>query len=246
MKIAVIGGGIAGLGLALALKQRGIACRVYETAPEIKPLGVGITLLPHAMRELSALGLESRLRAVAIENQESVFFNRFGQFIYREPRGKFAGYPYPELGIHRGKLHRVLYEAALEEVGTANVLTDHQCTGLEQDRRGVTVFFRQTSSGKDLEPVRADIAIGCDGVNSTVRRKFYPDEKLVFTGINTWRGVTRRAPILSGRSYISPHDVKTIAHDVLRHRILVSYEAEAQGKTTDHVIAQILENVPVP
>ena len=209
MKIAVIGGGIAGLGFALALKQRGIACRAYETAPEIKPLGVGITLLPHAMRELSALGLESRLRAVAIENQESVFFNRFGQFIYREPRGKFAGYPYPELGIHRGKLHQVLYEAALEEVGTENVFTDHQCTGLEQDERGVTVFFKQTSSGKDLEPVRADIAVGCDGVNSTVRRKFYPEEQLVFTGINTWRGITRRRPILSGRSYMRVGSIET-------------------------------------
>ncbi len=58
--------------------------------------------------------------------------------------------------------------------------------------------------------------------------------------------VAKAQALLSGRSYISPHDVKTIAHDVLRHRILVSYEAEAQGKTTDHVIAQILENVPVP
>ena len=58
--------------------------------------------------------------------------------------------------------------------------------------------------------------------------------------------VAKAQALLAGRSYISPHDVKTIAHDVLRHRILVSYEAEAQGKTTDHVIAQILENVPVP
>ena len=58
--------------------------------------------------------------------------------------------------------------------------------------------------------------------------------------------VAKAQALLSGRSYISPHDVKTIAHDVLRHRILVSYEAEAQGKTTDHVISQILENVPVP
>jgi MoxR-like ATPase len=58
--------------------------------------------------------------------------------------------------------------------------------------------------------------------------------------------VAKAQALLSGRSYISPHDVKTIAHDVLRHRILVSYEAEAQGKSTDHVIAQILENVPVP
>jgi MoxR-like ATPase len=58
--------------------------------------------------------------------------------------------------------------------------------------------------------------------------------------------VAKAQALLSGRTYISPHDVKTVAHDVLRHRILVSYEAEAQGKTTDHVIAQILENVPVP
>jgi MoxR-like ATPase len=58
--------------------------------------------------------------------------------------------------------------------------------------------------------------------------------------------VAKAQALLSGRNYISPHDVKTIAHDVLRHRILASYEAEAQGKTTDNVIAQILENVPVP
>jgi MoxR-like ATPase len=58
--------------------------------------------------------------------------------------------------------------------------------------------------------------------------------------------VAKAQALLSGRNYISPHDVKTIAHDVLRHRILVSYEAEAQGKTTDTVIAQILENIPVP
>jgi len=58
--------------------------------------------------------------------------------------------------------------------------------------------------------------------------------------------VAKAQALLSGRSYISPHDVKTIAHDVLRHRILASYEAEAQGKTTDHVISQILENVLVP
>jgi MoxR-like ATPase len=58
--------------------------------------------------------------------------------------------------------------------------------------------------------------------------------------------VAKAQALLSGRSYISPHDVKTIAHDVLRHRILVSYEAEAQGKTTDNVISQILENVLVP
>jgi MoxR-like ATPase len=58
--------------------------------------------------------------------------------------------------------------------------------------------------------------------------------------------VAKAAAVLGGRSYVSPHDVKSIAVDVLRHRILPSYEAEAQGKSSDHLIAQILENVPVP
>jgi MoxR-like ATPase len=58
--------------------------------------------------------------------------------------------------------------------------------------------------------------------------------------------VAKAAAVLGGRSYVSPHDVKSIAVDVLRHRVLPSYEAEAQGKTADHLIAQILENVPVP
>jgi len=207
--IIVIGGGIAGLSFALALKQRGLACRVYESAPEVRELGVGITLLPHAMREFIALGLEERLRAVAIENAESVFFNRHGQFIYREPRGRHAGYPYPELGIHRGKLHRILYEVARERLGAENILIDHHCTGIEQDERGVTAHFKAPSSGDSRAPVRGEIAVACDGINSVVRRVFYPDEQVAFSGINTWRGVTRRKPILTGRSYLRIGSVET-------------------------------------
>jgi len=207
--IIVIGGGIAGLSLALGLKQRGIACKVYESAPEVRELGVGITLLPHAMREFIALGLEDRLRAVAIENEESVFFNRYGQFIYREPRGLHAGYAFPELGIHRGKLHRILYEAAREQLGPENVLIDHHCTGIEQDENGVTVSLKATSSGAGREPARGDIAVACDGINSVVRRQFYPGEQVSFAGINTWRGVTRRRPILTGRTYLRIGSVET-------------------------------------
>jgi 2-polyprenyl-6-methoxyphenol hydroxylase-like FAD-dependent oxidoreductase len=207
--IIVIGGGIAGLSFALALQQRGITCRVFESAPQVRELGVGITLLPHAMREFIALGLEPRLRAVAIENQESVFFNRHGQFIYREPRGRHAGYPFPELGIHRGKLHRVLYEAAREQLAPGSILLDHHCTGLEQNEAGVKVFFKETSSGAERPPVQGDIAVACDGINSVVRRQFYPDEQVAFAGINTWRGVTRRKPILTGRSYMRIGSVET-------------------------------------
>jgi 2-polyprenyl-6-methoxyphenol hydroxylase-like FAD-dependent oxidoreductase len=209
MSILIIGGGIAGLTFALGLKQRGIACRVFEAAPEVKELGVGITLLPHGVREFANLGLAEKLRAVGIENRESAFFNHHGQFIYKEPRGKLAGYPVPEIGMHRGTLHRILYEAALKALGPENVLIDHQCVKVEQDDSCVTVHFRQTSSGAALPPVRGELAIACDGVNSTVRRQFYPDEKMAFGGINTWRGVTRMKPILDGRTYMRVGSIET-------------------------------------
>ena len=90
MRIAIVGGGIGGLALALGLHQRGMPCDLYEAVPEVKELGVGITLLPHAVRELAALGVQPQLEALGIENLESVFFNRWGQFIYREPRGRHA------------------------------------------------------------------------------------------------------------------------------------------------------------
>lgn len=206
--IAVVGGGVAGLGLALSLHQRGIACTVYEAVAEVRELGVGITLLPHAMRELSALGVQDRLEAAGIENLESVFFNRWGQYIYREPRGRHAGYPFPEVGIHRGKLHRILYEQALATIGPARVRTDHRCVGVEQDETGATVHFVD-SQGNRRDPVRADVVIACDGVNSAIRKQFYPDEKMAFAGINTWRGVSVHKPILSGKSYMRVGSIHT-------------------------------------
>jgi 2-polyprenyl-6-methoxyphenol hydroxylase-like FAD-dependent oxidoreductase len=198
MEIAIIGGGIAGLALALNLHQRGITSRVYEAVPDIRELGVGITLLPHGMRELTALGLQERLLPQGIETRTSAFFNRFGQLIYQEPRGRLAGYSYPEMGIHRGRLHRTLYDAAVERLGADRILTGRRCAGVAQDDGGITLHFADGAA----PPVRADIAVACDGVNSAVRRQFYPDEEVVFTGINTWRGVTRRAPILDGRTYM--------------------------------------------
>ena len=209
MKVAIVGGGICGLSLALNLHRRGIACRVYERAPQVKELGVGITALPHAMREFTALGVADELLAAGIETRDSAFFNRFGQLIYKEPRGKFAGYQYPEVGIHRGKLHLILYEAARQRLGDAAILTDHDCVGVAQDETGTTVNFRQFSTGAALAPVRADVAIACDGINSVIRKQFYPHDKLAFAGINTWRGVTRRKPILGGRTYMRVGSILT-------------------------------------
>src|SRR5215470_14529919 len=240
MTITIIGGGICGLTLALNLHARGIACRVYEAAPELKELGVGITLLPHGMREFTALGLGDELLAAGIENAESCFFNRFGQLIYKEPRGKRAGYQFPEVGVHRGRLHLALYRAVQERIGRDCVVTDHTCTGVEQDERGARVLFRQTSTGRALPPVEAEIVIACDGVNSAIRKQLVGDS-VVFTGINTWRGVTRRKPILTGRSYLRIGSILTgkivvypIGDGVDQHgNQLINWMAEIKRDTFD-------------
>jgi len=209
MHVAIIGGGISGLSLALNLQKRGISCHVFERAPDIKELGVGITLLPHAMREFTALGVADELLVAGIENVESCFFNRFGQLIYKEPRGKLSGYKFPEVGIHRGRLHLILYRAALAKLTSERISTNHTCARVEQDDSAATIFFTETTTGRALEPVHADVVIACDGINSVIRKQFYPADDVAFAGINSWRGVTRRKPILTGRSYIRVGSILT-------------------------------------
>lgn len=200
MNIAIVGGGIAGLAFALGLYRHGLRATVYDAAPEFREVGVGITLLPHACRELAALGALERLEPLGIENLESVFFNRHGQFIYRELRGRHAGHPFPELGVHRARLHATLLALARERLGPEAIRTGMRCRGYSQNASAITLEFVRADGA--AERVQADIAVACDGVNSALRAQMHPDDKLCFAGINTWRGVSVFDPILTGRSYL--------------------------------------------
>jgi len=201
MNIVIVGGGIAGLSLALGLHQRGIDCDVFESVAEVKEIGVGITLLPHAMRELAELGVQDALEAAGIENLESVFYTQHGQYVYREARGRHAGYALPEIGIHRGKLHRILFEAAVSRLGADKVHTGMRCLGFSQNPDGVEIEFSNLHTGTSVS-INAQIAVACDGVNSVIRKQMHPQDALCFAGINTWRGVTVHPPILTGKSYL--------------------------------------------
>jgi 2-polyprenyl-6-methoxyphenol hydroxylase-like FAD-dependent oxidoreductase len=201
--IIIVGAGIGGLTLGLALHAAGIPCRIFESAAEIRAVGVGINLLPHATKELAALGVEADLARVAITTLDATFFNRFGQLIYQEPVGRAAGYDHPQFSIHRGDLQMVLLNAFRARAGADRLLTNHHCIGLEQDDSGVSVHFSDGPGGAGRSTIRGRVAIACDGINSAVRKQFFPGEgEPRYSGVNMWRGVTRWKPILSGGSLV--------------------------------------------
>lgn len=201
-EVVIIGGGIGGLTLALALHREGVPFRVYEAAPEIKPLGVGLNLLPHAMRELAGLGLEASLRRKGVETQEYCFFTRHGQLVQREPRGKFAGYEWPQIAIQRGDLHFTLLDAVRERAGADAVVSGRRCVSVEQDGDAAIVHFVDSTTGAALPPVRGPIAIACDGVNSVVRVQMHPKEAVPrYEGTTQYRGTTRWKPYLTGATH---------------------------------------------
>ena len=202
-EIIIVGAGIGGLTLGLALHQAGIACRIYESVPDVKAIGVGINLLPHATKELAALGLEDALARVAVKTRDATFFNRFGQLIYQEPLGRAAGYEHPQFSIHRGDLQMILLEEFRSRAGGDRIVTNSHCVGVAQDEAGVSVTFSDGPGGKNRFAVRGRVAIACDGINSAVRKQFFPGEgEPRYSGVNMWRGVTRWKPMLSGASMV--------------------------------------------
>jgi 5-methylphenazine-1-carboxylate 1-monooxygenase len=207
--VVIVGAGIGGLTTALYLHKHGIHSEIYESASELKEMGVGINLFPHAMQRLDELDLGPALAAVGIEPKQFCFFSRLGQFVYSEPAGLYAGYPTRHLSFHRAALHTVLLDAVRERLGQDAVYTGHRCVGFNQDDDSVELNFASPKGGT-LKPVRSEVVIGCDGIRSAIRRQMYPQEGgVAFGGINLWRGVTIGKPVLDGRSAIRVGRIST-------------------------------------
>ncbi len=203
MTVLIIGGGIAGLTTALSLHQIGVPCRVYESVASIEPLGAGINTLPHAVRELTELGLLDRLAATGVATAELAYYSARGQLIWSEPRGQGAGYNWPQFSIHRGGLQMLLLEAVRERLGPDQVLTGHHLSGWEETADGVRAHFTDRRTGAALPSAEGSVLIAADGIHSTVRARLYPGEgPPIWNGAILWRGVTRAEPYLTGRSMI--------------------------------------------
>ena len=234
MNVLIVGAGIGGLSLALMLKQRGIQCEVFESARKLRPLGVGINLLPHAAVELNELGMLPLLAEEGVETSALHYYNMHGQKIWQEPRGLAAGYPVPQFSIHRGKLQMKLAEVALERIGAQHIHTGMTFESLEQDESGVTAHFIERSTG-ERRSHRADVLIGADGIHSAVRRHFHGTaDGLRYSGRMLWRAVTEAEPYLDGRTmFMAGHqDQKFVCYPI-------SEPLRKQGRSLINWIAEL-------
>src|SRR3954471_3000415 len=137
MLVIIAGGGIGGLATALTLHQIGVPCIVYEAAREMRPLGVGINLQPNAVRELDDLGLSAAdLDRVGLPAREWALVGLNGNDIYSEPRGRLAGYNWPQYAVHRGQFHMLLYNKVVERIGSQAVRLGSRVTGYRNNAGG--------------------------------------------------------------------------------------------------------------
>src|ERR1043166_7250525 len=203
MKAIIVGGGVGGLTAALMLHARGIDCEVYEQAEAVRELGVGINTLPHAIKELAELGLLERLDTVGIRTYELFYTNRFGQEIWREPRGLDAGYDVPQFSIHRGRLQGVIFQAARARLGESRIHLGHRLGSFRQDDSGVTAYFFDRN-GSHRATARGDVLVGADGIHSFVRQTLFPNEgPASWNGLMLWRGATDWPQFPTRRSRMS-------------------------------------------
>ncbi len=206
-RILIAGAGVGGLTLALSLHERGIPCAVFEQASEVRPLGVGINTLPHAIKELADLGLLPALDAVGIRTHELIYVNRFGQEVWREKRGLHAGHAVPQFSIHRGQLQALLWQAAMERLPPGTLHTGCRLDGFSQDDGSVTATFMDRA-GQVVATERGTALVAADGIHSAARHILHPDDPGIrWQGIMMWRGAIPWPAFLDGDSMVIAGDM---------------------------------------
>jgi 2-polyprenyl-6-methoxyphenol hydroxylase-like FAD-dependent oxidoreductase len=187
---------------ALALGAAGHRVRVYESANEIRPLGVGINVLPHAMGVLADLGLLDELMALGVATGELAYFNRHGQLIWREPRGRDAGYEVPQLSVHRGAFQLTLLDTVAKRLGADVVVPGFRLVSFDGDERGVRATFHNRTADARVV-VGGDVLVGADGIHSVARAQLFPEEGApLWSGNVLWRATCEGPAFLTGRSMV--------------------------------------------
>jgi 2-polyprenyl-6-methoxyphenol hydroxylase-like FAD-dependent oxidoreductase len=236
MRVIVAGAGIGGLSAALSLHAAGIDATVIDSAASLRPLGVGINLMPHAVRELTELGLGEELEATGIPTAEMVHFDRHGNRIWGFASGRNIGYRWPQYSIHRGELQMILLAGVRAQLGPDAVRTGTSVTGFSESGAGVQVRVRERLTGT-CSTLRGDVLVGADGLYSAVRAQLHPGEPPPrWGGVIMWRGVMEGAPFLTGRTVAvagTNAALKFVAYPISR-------QAERRGQALLNWVAEVM------
>ncbi len=201
MTVLIAGAGIGGLATALSLHQIGVPAQIFEAVPEIRPLGVGINVQPHAVRELEELGLLPALDAAGLRTKEVAYFSSHGGLVWSEPRGRDAGYNWPQFSIHRGRLQMILLDAVRARLGPDAIRTGVAVDGFRDTAAGIEIDLADRPRGRPLGTVQGSLLIAADGIHSRARALLYPEEgPPAWGGIVMWRGVSSGPRFLTGRT----------------------------------------------
>jgi 2-polyprenyl-6-methoxyphenol hydroxylase-like FAD-dependent oxidoreductase len=207
MKVLIAGAGLGGLALALALQRRGIEFIAFDIAQELKPLGVGINILPHAVGELAEFDIIDAIEAVSVKTRELRYVNKFGQYIISEFRGRYAGHELSQYSIHRGMLHSIMLAAVRERAGSDTIREGHGFVSFTQTSGGVIALFRR-SDGSTVE-IPGDVLVGADGIHSMVRAQLHPnDGGMLWNGTMMWRGTVDWPVFDGGDTMVVSGDMK--------------------------------------
>lgn len=226
-RIHIIGGGIAGLTAAIALRKYGFPVVLFEQSEQFGDVGAGITIGPNASRVLLALGLQERLAPyVRTPRHAGILHFRTGNRISYSLRGDsyISEFGAPFWHIHRADLLGVLVDALADDPG-AELRPGHKVTGITQSADEVTSRFANGVAES------CDVLIASDGIKSTVRETLFPGAPATFTGYVAWRGLVdlERLPGLEidpdFALYAGPG--KIVGRYALRQRRLMNYVAIA-------------------
>ncbi|MDT2050001.1 MAG: FAD-dependent monooxygenase [Planktomarina sp.] len=236
-EIAISGAGIGGLVTALCLKNKGFNVTVFEGDTEIRALGVGINIMPHASKLLIQLGLGPQLDALGVQTRCIEYRTKFGHLIQSDPRSIEAGFEAPQYSIHRGELQAMLASEVEKQLGNSSIKLNKPVVGFRQGDNTVTILF------KDGSEFNIDLLIDATGLHSKIRKQMNPNEgPLCYEGTMMFRGAVETDTIGDGKTMViaGDHDVKFVTYPISEHArqsgyALTNWVAEVRHSEPRHI-----------